>query len=314
MPQSRPASPVRATLFFSVSVFLLLFVGMVLRGQLGLTGVLLVQLPLFVGLAVFFALTMETRPLKEIFRLRLLSVQGVVKSIFLGLLVWGLAQVTGFLLAFLVQALGGELQPSYQGLLEAPVLYALLVGAFLPSIYEEAVFRGYLQWSLGPLGARAAVLLTGLLFGLMHLSLIRLLPLTILGMVFAAVVQRTGSILPGFLMHVVNNATVILLSVWVTRTGTAGSASPEPTWLSVAVLLTSAAGLGAAVWALSRSFGPGDLAESEDKALPEETAAPAVRPVERRAQAGLMLASLLPALLMYGWSVAYELQVTFGAR
>ena len=312
MTQGRPASPVRATLFFSVAVFLLLFVGMALRGQLGLTGVLFVQLPLFVGLALFFALTMETRPLKEIFRLRLLSVQGVFKSVFLGLLVWALAQVTGFLLAFFVQALGGELQQSYQALLEVPFLFALLVGALLPSLYEEAVFRGYLQWSLGPLGARSAVLLTGLLFGLMHLSLIRLLPLTILGLVFAVAVQRTGSILPGFIMHVINNTTVISLSTWVSRNGAPAAASPDPTWLSVVILLVSAAGLGASVWSLSRSFGPGDLAASEDMAVPEEAAAVEVGP--EKPQWGLMVVPLLPALLMYGWSVAYELQVTFGGR
>ncbi|MEM7357355.1 MAG: CPBP family intramembrane glutamic endopeptidase, partial [Acidobacteriota bacterium] len=51
-----------------------------------------------------------------------------------------------------------------------------------------------------------------LVFGLFHISLIRLLPTAALGVLLAAVTLLTGSIFPAMLWHALNNAMAILAS------------------------------------------------------------------------------------------------------
>ena len=57
---------------------------------------------------------------------------------------------------------------TFQALLLAPLLNAI------PTLGEEFGWRGYLQPKLMPLGGRNAVLLTGIIWGVWHLSLIHI--------------------------------------------------------------------------------------------------------------------------------------------
>ena len=66
---------------------------------------------------------------------------------------------------------------------------ALLLTAFTPAICEEALFRGPILRGLRTrFSALGAAVLTGLLFGLFHVSVWRLLPTAVLG--FALSVDR----------------------------------------------------------------------------------------------------------------------------
>ncbi len=323
MEQGRAPSPVRASLFYSICLLLLISLGLMLQTRLKLPSVMLNQLLIFLGLSLGFALLVDRRPPRELFRMRPLSANGTVKSFFLGLLAWATIQTMGTLLVMLVEGFGGQVPTPHQDLLNAPFLAALTAGALLPAICEEVAFRGYIQWGLSPLGPRAAVILTGVLFGAMHLSLVRGIPLAVLGVIYAYVVQRTGSILPGMIMHFVNNATALSLAFLVPTDAMEPS---EPQGLSILVLLFTLAGLGAAVWSLARSFGPGDLAGSPATGLPspmgaqaaaEDTQAPTPdaatgsaehRPREPRF---LFILPLLPAVLIYLFAVFNELVFMF---
>jgi membrane protease YdiL (CAAX protease family) len=299
--QTRPPAPVRGAIFFSVSLLLLVTVGMSLQRSLGLAGIVLTQLLLFLGLALGFALSTEGKPLTEVFRLRRLSPTGVARSVGLGALSWALVQLLSSLIVLLVERAGGKLPDLYQDLASTSFVVALLVRALLPAICEEMAFRGYVQWNLGPLGDRAAVWITALLFGAMHFSLIRLVPLGLLGLLFATAVQRSGSIVSGMIMHLLNNTIVLVLTYFVKLPEGGLSAL-----LSVPVLVAGILVLGAAAWALARSFGPGDTAR-EAAVAGEQVRAP-------RGAAALLLIPLLPALLLYAYFATYEVQLVFGGR
>lgn len=295
-------------------MILFLTVGLAMQRQFQLAGQVAMEILVFLGTAVAFLLLADRAPLREVFRLRPLSSRLAVRSLPLGLFAWALAYVLGSLVLMLVGALGGKMPETlYQMLREAPFPFAFLAGAVVPAICEEAVFRGYLQQNLATLGIRWSVLLSGLLFGALHLSLIRLLPLAVLGLIFAEAVRRTGSLWAGVLLHFVNNATALTLAFYL-KPGAAGAlATPKPSLPAFAFLLAAALLFGAAVVALLRSLGPDavDQAPSEPAAGAPDPALP--DPTSPSPMAHLTaLVPLIPAGLIYAWAVAQELLVVFG--
>lgn len=327
-------APIRAMLFFSTMLFVLVTVGVSLQQTLGLTGTFLLQILIFVLLPLFFARHVDGLPPRLLFRLRAPALSGVLKAVALGVMTWALAHISSSLILLLVERMGGRLYQPYQELMEAPALIALLAGALLPAFCEEFAFRGYIQGNLSPLGGRWPWIISGLLFGMMHLSLIRLLPLSLLGMVFAYAVLRSGSVWTGVIMHLVNNATVIglvFLLRWLDLTELGGGMMQETVWQTVLFALVIAVPLTFGIRAIARSFGPGDLLRPEAEAgvgaeaesgpgtgvdLPDDLPrAPGLERVEvARPSAWLSLAALTPALLIYALVVVGELRSVFWPR
>jgi membrane protease YdiL (CAAX protease family) len=312
--QLRGPSPIRATLFFSTCLINLILVGPAMLANLRLFGFVAQQVLIFTGLAVIFALFVDLRPLSVSIRFRMLTPLGIVKSALLGLLAWGLANSLGFLMVALITTLGGTIPRNYQMIMDAPFLTALAVGALTPAICEEIAFRGYLLGNLRPLGLKSAVILSGILFGAMHLSLIRFLPLTALGLLFGLAAYRVGSVLPSMIMHLVNNGTIIALSFYVGRASAETAATP-PSIAGVVVHCIVALVLGFAAWSLANTFGPSDLAAQHDS--DEEASAWAAPETPGRTKIERLLAvylPLIPAALVYAWFAAYELVVVFGSK
>lgn len=88
--------------------------------------------------------------------------------------------------------------------------YLILMTIFhigiVPSVCEEILYRGYIQRSFEKSwGIWAAIILSGLLFGLYHIRLTQLIPLALIGMLLAWIVWRSNSIYPAIVAHFVNN-------------------------------------------------------------------------------------------------------------
>ncbi len=93
---------------------------------------------------------------------------------------------------------------------EIPAWEIFLLVAVLPGICEEITFRGVLLHALRQrLRPVALCLVVGVIFGLFHIDLIRLLPTALLGTAMAALTLVTGSIFPAMLWHALNNACAI---------------------------------------------------------------------------------------------------------
>lgn len=297
MQQDSTPSPVQGALFYTAKMLLLMTVGLSIQGALGNVGAIANQLLFSLGLALAFVLYNHQGPaIRGVLRLRRISALDVVKSVVLGLVALGLIQVLGALATILVERAGGAL-PAYYNFSRTPFVLALVTHAVMPAICEEIAYRGYLQHSLSALGPRAAIVVTALLFGATHFSLIRLLPLALLGLIFGAVVQRAGSVYPSMIMHLVNNGTVLALTYYATGV-------PSVSALGVPVLLGLAVVLGLVVWGLVRSFGTGKP-QAAVAPTPGNGPAPwaAVKP---------MVAVLFPAFLLYAYAVWSELAVVFG--
>lgn len=98
-----------------------------------------------------------------------------------------------------------------EGFGAVPVQVLLIVIA--APISEEVCFRGFLFGGLRERLPRvSAALLSGLLFGGLHAitGVSAVPPLIVFGFILALLYERTGSIVPGILLHMLNNGVALL--------------------------------------------------------------------------------------------------------
>ena len=128
---------------------------------------------------------------------------------------WTFAAYGGFFLFLIVYGL--IFQPDPQEIIEEieqeqetaklVALGILVVLAAPPA--EEVFFRGFLFGGLrGRMSFWPAALISGLLFGLVHLpgGALQVPPLAVFGVLLAWLYERTGSLWPPILMHAIQNA------------------------------------------------------------------------------------------------------------
>lgn len=131
---------------------------------------------------------------------------------------WGALLSAAMLLAFIaLTSWTGvtiwRLNPGFQP--AATLLTTLMLAS--AGLGEEFFFRGYVIGTFGYYGPRAAVILSAVVFALMHMVVGRVAPidqlaLFIHGIFFAILAQRSGSVLPGMIIHAVYNGLTSL--VW----------------------------------------------------------------------------------------------------
>jgi membrane protease YdiL (CAAX protease family) len=101
-----------------------------------------------------------------------------------------------------------------------PLWQDLLCFAAVPALCEELLFRGALLTTLGArpwrertsrIATLRAVLLAGILFGVFHVSLSKILPTALLGLGFGLAAVIGSSLWSAIAMHFANNAMVVLL-------------------------------------------------------------------------------------------------------
>ena len=95
----------------------------------------------------------------------------------------------------------------------SPLTFAVLflVICVLPAVFEEILFRGLIALDLSFSGVIRSALLSAALFALYHFSPAKTLYQFVLGFVFALVALKSGSVIPGMILHFVNNLVVLIL-------------------------------------------------------------------------------------------------------
>lgn len=132
----------------------------------------------------------------------------------LGALKWMAAAIGAYLLfAIVYTSIFGA--PEQEDIAESfgPVPVQILLIVFAAAISEEVCFRGMLFGGLRErLPRYAAALISALIFGGLHAltGLSAVPPLVAFGFVLALLYERTGSIVPGVLLHMLNNSVALL--------------------------------------------------------------------------------------------------------
>ena len=96
------------------------------------------------------------------------------------------------------------------------LIFNIIVVGFLPAVFEELMFRGIVFNGLKKDGIKKAIVFTGLMFAIMHLSIHQTVYQFVLGMLLCYLVYETGSIVSSMLLHFFNNAFILVLSFFQT--------------------------------------------------------------------------------------------------
>jgi membrane protease YdiL (CAAX protease family) len=92
--------------------------------------------------------------------------------------------------------------------------WVLLVGCVQPAVVEELAFRGILLGRMQlSISARQAILVSALLFAILHLSIPSFGHLLVIGLCLGYLRVKSGSLYPCVLMHFAHNAMVITAEV-----------------------------------------------------------------------------------------------------
>ena len=104
---------------------------------------------------------------------------------------------------------------------EIPFFLSVLVVALVPCLLEEIIYRGVFYNEYSRINPTKAMLLSALLFGLLHMNFNQFMYAAVGGVVFALVVEATGSISASMMMHfMINGSSVIATYVSTKMAGT----------------------------------------------------------------------------------------------
>jgi len=101
----------------------------------------------------------------------------------------------------------------FEGIMREPLGY-MAIGIFAPMV-EEIVFRGAILRILLGLFSRSwhwvAIIFSALIFGAIHLNLAQGLHAFVIGLLLGWMYYRTSSVVPGILLHWINNTVAYLM-------------------------------------------------------------------------------------------------------
>ncbi len=208
-----------------------------------------VTLLLFVGLPLLFC---------GLFRLKISSsvllypprLMAVIAGLLLGVAVWMfIYEIEVFALSENRMEVLKEVFDSMKiELQQIPLSIKILCLALAPAVCEEFTFRGFLMSSFRKHSpAWLAILVTGVLFGLFHvfvrdaLMFERLLPSSLMGILLGFVCIKTGSVIPGMILHTIHNGLLISMAHFEKELqefgfGTAEQQHVPLLWLALAVI------------------------------------------------------------------------------
>lgn len=85
--------------------------------------------------------------------------------------------------------------------------------AVLPAIFEELLFRKVMLNGAKKYGTVFAIVFTAVMFGLIHMNIPQAINAMLIGLLFAYLDIKTGSILPSVILHFINNGTQALYMI-----------------------------------------------------------------------------------------------------
>ncbi len=95
---------------------------------------------------------------------------------------------------------------SYSDASASAFFFQLLYGVIIAPIVEESIYRGLAIHLLKPYGKKMAVILSALIFGLMHGNIAQATNGFIFGLVMGTITVNCNSIIPTIMIHIMNNS------------------------------------------------------------------------------------------------------------
>lgn len=159
-----------------------------------------------IGFPVFY-LMIKKLPEEEKRESRTLGVFEVIKICFMSYsLVYIVNLLTNLLMMLIAVFKGSEVTNPLVNVIEGSNwIWSLIFAGILSPIIEEMMFRGVMLNKLRRYGDKVAIITTAILFGLFHANFSQFFYAVALGMIFAYVTLKTGTIKYSIILHIVVN-------------------------------------------------------------------------------------------------------------
>lgn len=118
--------------------------------------------------------------------------------------------IVGFLNSVTMLFSTNHVASTVGGLTENPFIINVLMIALLPAFMEEFVFRGIIFNGFRKSGIFAAIIMSGMCFGMFHMNINQFVYAFLMGCVFALVNEASGSILGSMIMHFMFNFNTVI--------------------------------------------------------------------------------------------------------
>lgn len=193
-------------LLLTAALLLMVYVGGIMSLSKPLMGVIVPQF--FIGVLPVLASIYIKGELKLIFRLKWPKGKEIIGVFCLYLGLGSFTLLLSNLLSYIFPDSSQGLNEEYLMLLDGvPFILALFLIAMVPAVCEEILFRGYMFTAFRQkMNVSKAIFFVSVLFGISHMSLIKIIPTACLGAGLAYAVYKTESIVSSSLMHFLNNA------------------------------------------------------------------------------------------------------------
>lgn len=156
-------------------------------------------------------LVSSTGDVKEVLKIKKVSFKSLGKTIILVVLIYPvILLLNGVFLSLLSNFIEYKNFPMEIMLQNVPILNYLIFMCLVPAICEEVFFRGTLTNAYNVYGERFAIIVSALVFALFHFDIQNFIAPFLLGLLFASLIEYTGSIIPAIVAHFINNVIAVL--------------------------------------------------------------------------------------------------------
>ncbi len=153
----------------------------------------------------------STGDVKEVLKIKKVSFKSLGKTIILVVLIYPvILLLNGVFLSLLSNFIEYKNFPMEIMLQNVPILNYLIFMCLVPAICEEIFFRGTLTNAYNVYGERFAIIVSALVFALFHFDIQNFIAPFLLGLLFASLIEYTGSIIPAIVAHFINNVIAVL--------------------------------------------------------------------------------------------------------
>ncbi len=198
-------------LILVIALLIMIYLGGMMSLDNPIYGVVIPQI--FIGGLPLLAAFYIKADISKVFCLKLPSIEHVIGALFLIIGTSSAVMLLSNVLAYLMPDRNSAVNEGFEDILgQMPFFPALLLIALTPAVCEEIMFRGYMMTAFkNKVKLPVALIIVSILFGVMHMSLIRLLPTAILGIALGYALLRSESIVCSSLMHFINNGFSVFL-------------------------------------------------------------------------------------------------------
>jgi len=131
------------------------------------------------------------------------------------------------------------------------IVLQFITVCLVPGFCEEFLFRGAILTNCLPFGRTNAILISSLLFALMHQNPQQFFYAFVAGLLLGVLYEKSGSIWPGVLLHTINNFVSVAQGIIASRMSDLIKSSVALTFMELFILFF---GIGAAILLLVRFF------------------------------------------------------------